>query len=501
MRKFLILISALVIFSVYPQASPAATLNKTIFVVGSKGFTVNNAVYQMAAAPYLDGGRVMTPYQGVAAAFGIEQKNILWDSRTNTMKIHTDIHELEFIVGEKVLYVNDRPLQMDVPPAVRDGQIFLPVKWVAEALGYALAWDAKSLSILLGPPGELPLWRPLPTNVLNANVRACEFSSDALYAVNKLSSSSIVFVGEYANVFNAGVAARYADGYILAPNSVFSFDQVVGERTAKRGFIIGYDILDNLTIGGGVCRTSTVLYQAARGAGLEIIERHPHYLPVHYTPAGTDASVSWGTMDLCFKNNLGSPILIKAGLEEMEKGRRLWAEFWESKPLPQTRVAVLRKEPGADYRDNLESVYLTAVTKNDILYVSLEQLSDLLGLPLNTGEIDGMPIVELGLNNSQSVRCIANNNHAVVNNNEFLLSSPFLWLQDSSCRFWIPLDDWAKMIGADVYRSTGTGPLTVLNLSGEKINTAEPVSAEAKPGIAPDSPVLVPPAVVPDKAR
>lgn len=460
----------MVLLSVSPQASSASTLNKIIFVVGGKGYAVNNAVYQMAAAPYLANGRVLAPYKEAATALGIDEKNILWDSRTKTIEIHSSDLDLEFTVNEKVFYVNGEPRQMDVAPACRDGQIFLPVKWIAGALGYAVAWEAKSLSILLGPPGELPLWKPLPATVLNVNVRICELSGDSLYAVNKLSSSSIVFVGEYANVFNAGVAARYADGFILAPNKIFSFDDVVGERTAERGYIIGYDILDNLTIGGGVCRTSTVLYQAACGAGLEIIERHPHYLPVHYTPLGTDASVSWRTMDMRFKNNLSCPILIKAGLEEREDSRRLWAEFWESKPLPRARVAVLRKEPGADYRGNLEAVQLTAVTKDDTFYISLEQLSDLLNLSLEIEEIDGLQYAVLGLNSTQSVRFIANNNTAIVNNNEFQMGSPPFWLPECSCRFWIPLRDWAKMIGADVYWSGGTDPMAVLNLSGTKIN-------------------------------
>ncbi|MDD4334141.1 MAG: VanW family protein [Desulfotomaculaceae bacterium] len=461
-------------------------MNKTIFVVGGKDYIVNNSLYQMAEAPYLAGGRVLIPYKEAAAALGIDEKNILWDSQMKTIEIHSANSGLKFTVDEKVFYVNGEPQQMDVAPVSRDGQIFLPVKWPAEALGYAVAWEAKSLSILIGPPGELPLWKPLPTAELNDNVRALEFSGDSLYAINKISSSSIAFVGEYANVFNAGVAARYADGFILEANEVFSFDKVVGERSTKRGYIAGYDILDNLTIGGGVCRTSTLLYQAARGAGLEIIERHPHYLPVHYTPVGTDASVNWGTMDLRFRNNLNSSILIKAGLEERKEDRRLWTEFWENKPLPKVKVAVLRKEPGENYRDNLESVQLTAVIKDGTFYVSLEQLSDLLNLPLEIREIDGLQYAVLGLNNTQSVRCIANNNNAVVNNNEFQLASPPFWLPECNCKFWISLQDWAKIIGADVCWSGDTEPMALLNLSGEKYRIRQNVEdKDCQPGVAP----------------
>lgn len=470
MKRSIIFIAVLVLLALCPPASSASTLNQIIFVVGGMDYTVNNSVYQMAAAPYLENGRVLAPYKAAAKAFGIDEKNILWDSRKKTIEIHTFDIDLEFTAGEKVFYVDGKPRRMDVAPAMKEGQIFLPVKCMAEALGYSVAWDGKSQSILLGPPGKLPLWKPFPATVLNAKVRACEFSGNSLYAGNKLSSSSIVFVGEYSNVYNAGVAARYANGFILEPNRVFSFDEVVGERSAERGYINGYDILENLTIGGGVCRTSTVLYQAACGAGLEIIERHPHYKPVHYTPVGTDASVSWRTMDLRFRNNLNKPILIKAGLDEREDGRRLWAEFWESKPLQKARLAVLRKEPGANYQDNLESVVLTAVIKDDMSYVSLEQLSDLLRLPLQVGETDGQQLAVLGLNNTQSARFMSNNNIAVVNNNEFRLGGSPFWLPECSCKFWIPLRDWAKIIGADVCWVGGAEPMVVLNLSGKKIS-------------------------------
>ena len=144
----------------------------------------------------------------------------------------------------------------------------------------------------------------------NINVRPCLFTNDDLSIYEIMSSSSIYFAGDYKNVYNAGVAAKYVDGYILQPNGEFSFNKVVGKRTKERGFKLGYDSYGNLVFGGGVCRTSTVLFQASKKAGFKILERHPHPIPVHYTPAGTDASVQWGMMDFRFKNNFNNEIII-----------------------------------------------------------------------------------------------------------------------------------------------------------------------------------------------
>ncbi|NLJ76972.1 MAG: hypothetical protein GX325_06925 [Peptococcaceae bacterium] len=450
----------------FPQTSSAAALNKAIFIAGDKNYVINNAIHQASTAPYLVDGRFLAPYKEAAAVLGIDENNVFWDTNARTIEIHSANLELKFTIGDKTIYVNGVPRSMDAAPVDREGQVFLPLKWLAEALGYAVDWEARWQAVLLGPPGQMPLWRPLPTALISPNVRTCEFAGGFLPGVHRLSTSSVAFVGEYANVFNAGVAARQVDGYVLEPNRVFSFNRVVGVRSSARGYIKGYDILDNLTFGGGVCRTSTVLYQAARGAGLEIIERHPHYLPVHYTPVGTDASVNYGTMDLRFRNNLGVPILIKAGLEERGNSRLLWAELWVNKPLTTARVAILRKEPGDYYQDNLEPVGLTALIWDDRSYVSLEQLSDLLGLPLEMEERGGQQYARLGLNGTQSMRCIANNKNAVVNNHEFQLDSPPFWLPAGSCQFWVPLRNWAGMIGADVNWNAHLEPPLVLNLSG-----------------------------------
>lgn len=465
-KKVLVFFPLMALIFLFPQTSLAFAFNKVIFMAGDKNYVVNNVVQQMSAAPYLDDGRFLVPYKEAAAALGVDEDNIFWDDDTRTIEIHSTDLILKFSIDDKTIYINGVPRLMEAAPVNREGQIFLPLKWLAEALGYTVDWKANWQAVLLGPNGQMPLWRPLPTALVGLNVRTCEFAGDFLPGIHQLSASSVAFVGEYANVFNAGVAARQVDGYVLEPNRTFSFNQVVGVRTSARGYIKGYDILDNLTFGGGVCRTSTVLYQAARGAGLEIIERHPHYLPVHYTPMGTDASVNYGTMDLRFRNNLGVPILIKAGLEERENSRLLWAEFWENKPLTTARVAVLRKEPGDYYQDNLEPVELTALLKDDRSYVSLEQLSDLLGLPLDIEEGDGQQYASLSLNDNQSVRCIANNKNAVVNNHEFQLDSPPFWLPAGNCRFWIPLRNWAEMVGADVNWSAQQEPPLVLNLSG-----------------------------------
>lgn len=107
-------------------------------------------------------------------------------------------------------------------------------------------------------------------------------------------------------VHNILLAADKLNGYELSPGEVFSFNEVLGNRTAEKGYreaTVYVKGKEEEECGGGVCQVSTTLYQAADAAGLSVIERHNHQKAVAYAEQGTDAAVNYGTLDMQFKNN------------------------------------------------------------------------------------------------------------------------------------------------------------------------------------------------------
>lgn len=113
---------------------------------------------------------------------------------------------------------------------------------------------------------------------------------------------------------NIALAASKINGTILGAGCTFSFNDVVGPRTAANGFspakiISGGQFVEG--VGGGVCQVSTTLYNSALLAGLEIEEYHPHSLKVGYVSPSRDAMVSGTYFDLKFKNNRKTPIYIR----------------------------------------------------------------------------------------------------------------------------------------------------------------------------------------------
>ncbi|QQY80256.1 vancomycin resistance protein YoaR [Keratinibaculum paraultunense] len=112
---------------------------------------------------------------------------------------------------------------------------------------------------------------------------------------------------------NIKISAQALSKKIIMPGEIFSFNEVVGPRKKEFGYkeanIIkkGEFIPD---VGGGVCQTSTTLYNALLLADVEIIERSPHSVPVKYVNLGQDAAVSYGFLDLKFRNNFDFPLFI-----------------------------------------------------------------------------------------------------------------------------------------------------------------------------------------------
>lgn len=111
---------------------------------------------------------------------------------------------------------------------------------------------------------------------------------------------------EANSLYNIELACKNLDGFVLYPGETFSWFEVIGPADESQGYKVATVIADGKTSfasGGGVCLVSTALMQAARTSGCEIIERHDHGLPVSYAKPGDEATVSYGWLDLKFKNN------------------------------------------------------------------------------------------------------------------------------------------------------------------------------------------------------
>lgn len=153
---------------------------------------------------------------------------------------------------------------------------------------------------------------------------------------------------------NIRQACDNMNGTILNPGDTFSFNEIVGQRTAENGFkeatvILGGQYEQGL--GGGICQVSTTLYNAVMKANLEVVERNSHAWPSDYIAYGLDATVDWPNLDFKFKNDSDSQIVVVAYWDSSDS--RVHCEIYGHK-LPEGKYIELETEtvstvsPGAN---------------------------------------------------------------------------------------------------------------------------------------------------------
>lgn len=150
---------------------------------------------------------------------------------------------------------------------------------------------------------------------------------------------------------NAILSTRKINGSVIAPGATFSFNQTCGSWSRDAGYRrapVSYNgtLID--AWGGGVCQTTTTLYNVALKSGFDITERHTHRFAPSYCPPGRDAAVAFSGIDLRFKNTWEVPITLHAKVD----GDLLRISFTASKipvDLPQVETVVRQKTEPANY--------------------------------------------------------------------------------------------------------------------------------------------------------
>ena len=152
----------------------------------------------------------------------------------------------------------------------------------------------------------------------------------------RLSSWKTRFPISERNAWGANIwlPAKYINGTVLAPGERFEWFSAVGPITSARGFGLGGVINGAVTeptgaIGGGMCSSSTTLFNAALQAGLRMGARSNHSYYIDRYPLGLDATVTikgGRTTTMTFTNDMDHPILIR-GFKVVGSGGRGWVRY------------------------------------------------------------------------------------------------------------------------------------------------------------------------------
>lgn len=166
---------------------------------------------------------------------------------------------------------------------------------------------------------------------------------------------------------NIWLPAKIIDGTVLVPGQTFEWWRAVGPVSSARGFGPGGFIAGDHTeptgaLGGGMCSSSTTLFNAALRAGLQMGERSNHRYYISRYPLGLDATVSktgGGSQTVTFTNDTDRPIVIRTF--RYRSGGRGWVRY-EIWGIPDGRTVSLSKPAVTNLRKaTTRTVYVSTL--------------------------------------------------------------------------------------------------------------------------------------------
>jgi len=145
----------------------------------------------------------------------------------------------------------------------------------------------------------------------------------------QISTFSTDLTADPGRTENLRIAARTVDGTLVLPGQTFSLNRVLGERTAQKGYNPAPAINAGRLVqdyGGGVSQMATTIFNNVFFAGLEDVHHKPHSFYISRYPEGREATVNWPTVDLRWKNDSDTAVLIKASV-----GTQVTVSFYGTK--------------------------------------------------------------------------------------------------------------------------------------------------------------------------
>lgn len=298
----------------------------------------------------------------------------IWDIRDNPVTYQTElsynVETLRDKLQDIAKNINKEPVNATITfqPDKQEKFLITP-----EAPGYEVEVE-KTLQMIEEKLAEDPKCQlDLSVKTLEPETYAADLQKATKLIATFNTDVSTSIPSRKHNVF---LSMAQFDGMVINPGQEVSFNETTGQRTPENGYKVAAVIKGNTYVddyGGGVCQSSSTIYNAVQLAGLEIVQRSPHSIPSSYVPKGLDATVNWPNLDLKFKNNRNTPVFIHTynkndkvyieiyGEPLVEEGAevRLESEVYRSYAAPEPKIVPDTKKEYVTYKDQTHQTVLS----------------------------------------------------------------------------------------------------------------------------------------------
>lgn len=116
------------------------------------GLQVNGEAVRTDVPPQIVGGRLIVPLRVVAERLGA---TITWQPQGERVTLRGDDVTVELAVGSRKALVNGLEVALEVTPAIVNDRTLVPLRFVSEAFGAKVTWDAPSRTAIVDRPHRL----------------------------------------------------------------------------------------------------------------------------------------------------------------------------------------------------------------------------------------------------------------------------------------------------------------------------------------------------------
>jgi hypothetical protein len=161
LRKGIFIFLACAIFLIIDSTSSLAAGFMIKFTIGKSTYEESSQVKTMDATPFIENERTYVPVRYLALALGVSEDGIDWNRTTRAVTITKGNKNIVLTIDSNVASINGESKYLDVTPVIRDARMYLPARFIAEALEYKVDWDGNSRTAIItqssevSPPGKL----------------------------------------------------------------------------------------------------------------------------------------------------------------------------------------------------------------------------------------------------------------------------------------------------------------------------------------------------------
>jgi len=177
MKKITLLLLVLIVINIFTFTA-LATSDITVSV-NSKNIIFPDA------KPFIDiNNRTLIPVRFVSEALGAEVK---WNAELREVDIMKSITSIKVRINDRNLVINKKIQPMDTKAIIKEDRTFVPIRYVAEALGANVEWNASTRAVIITTIKAEPINTPIttPTPVIQTPTTSQKYEPSKWVRINE----------------------------------------------------------------------------------------------------------------------------------------------------------------------------------------------------------------------------------------------------------------------------------------------------------------------------